>query len=162
MAGGALAPLDPEPVAIPAPPAEARLSIDTPLRLRREGELVTPRTFAFHDLFRNLLRRVSMLSQLHMDRPLALDYPSLSRASRAIELSVKDLRWRDWKRYSSRQQSELAMGGVVGTLVLPGDGLAPFWPYLWLGQWIHAGKGAVMGLGRYHIGAASLPERTPA
>jgi hypothetical protein len=160
-ADGVLKPLDPEPVHIPPPPEGVRLIIDTPLRLRRDGELVTPRTFAFHDLLRNLLRRVSMLSQLHTDRPLAIDYPSLSRAAREIELRAKDLRWWDWKRYSSRQRTELAMGGVVGSIVLAASELGPFWPYLWLGQWVHAGKGAVMGLGRYRMEAASLPDRTP-
>lgn len=39
----------------------------------------------------------------------------------------------------------------MGTIELAGDGLEPFWPYLWLGQWTHAGKGVVMGLGGYRI-----------
>ncbi|MEZ5581405.1 MAG: CRISPR system precrRNA processing endoribonuclease RAMP protein Cas6 [Candidatus Competibacteraceae bacterium] len=42
-------------------------------------------------------------------------------------------------------------GGIIGELTLTGDKLAPFWPYLWLGQWTHVGKGAVMGLGQYRL-----------
>jgi len=45
------------------------------------------------------------------------------------------------------------MGGLIGEIGLEGADLEPFWPYLWLGQWTHAGKGVVMGLGRYRIGA---------
>jgi len=43
------------------------------------------------------------------------------------------------------------MGGLIGEIELDGADLEPFWPYLWLGQWTHAGKGAVMGLGRYRF-----------
>ena len=43
------------------------------------------------------------------------------------------------------------MGGLVGEFELSDIGLKPFWPYLWLGQWTHSGKGTVMGLGRYRL-----------
>jgi len=46
------------------------------------------------------------------------------------------------------------MGGLIGEVELDGAGLESFWPYLWLGQWTHAGKGAVMGLGGYRIESA--------
>jgi CRISPR/Cas system endoribonuclease Cas6 (RAMP superfamily) len=49
------------------------------------------------------------------------------------------------------------MGGLLGRFSLAGEGLEPFWPYLWLGQWTHAGKGTSMGLGQYRIGGAGLP-----
>ena len=39
------------------------------------------------------------------------------------------------------------MGGIVGGFVLDMTGLAPLWPYLWLGPWLHAGKAATMGMG---------------
>jgi CRISPR/Cas system endoribonuclease Cas6 (RAMP superfamily) len=31
------------------------------------------------------------------------------------------------------------------------DALAPLMPWLWLGQWLHAGKNATMGLGKYRL-----------
>jgi CRISPR/Cas system endoribonuclease Cas6 (RAMP superfamily) len=52
----------------------------------------------------------------------------------------------------------MQMGGILGSFLLNGEELADFWPYLWLGQWTHAGKGATMGLGRYRIVTASLPD----
>ena len=36
-------------------------------------------------------------------------------------------------------------------LDLAGHDLAEFWPYLWLGQWTHVGKGTSMGMGAYTI-----------
>jgi hypothetical protein len=44
----------------------------------------------------------------------------------------------------------MTLGGVVGTWTLRGD-LAPLLPWLWLGQWLHAGKNATMGMGRYTL-----------
>ena len=73
------------------------------------------------------------------------------------------LRWHDWTRYSSRQQTKMQMGGLVGHLVLDGVRAQRYWKQLWLGQWTHVGKGTSMGLGRYRlVDAASLPsEQTP-
>ncbi|MGQ0594710.1 MAG: CRISPR system precrRNA processing endoribonuclease RAMP protein Cas6 [Gammaproteobacteria bacterium] len=56
---------------------------------------------------------------------------------------------------------ETPMGGLLGEIALDGAGLEPFWPYLWLGQYVHAGAATSMGLGRYAIGSASLPGGTP-
>ncbi|WP_420842151.1 CRISPR system precrRNA processing endoribonuclease RAMP protein Cas6 [Halorhodospira abdelmalekii] len=37
----------------------------------------------------------------------------------------------------------------------------PIWPWVWLGQWLHVGKGAVMGMGRYRYASqGSISEVT--
>ena len=64
--------------------------------------------------------------------------------------SDKHLTWRDWTRYSCRQQQKMELGGVVGSWQLTGE-LAPFLPFLHLGQWLHVGKEAVFGLGGYDL-----------
>jgi CRISPR/Cas system endoribonuclease Cas6 (RAMP superfamily) len=46
----------------------------------------------------------------------------------------------------------MQLGGVIGEWTLEGD-LAPFWPYLHLGQWLHVGKNATFGLGHYQLQA---------
>ncbi len=144
----ALPPAAPE---IPPIPSRVRFVFETPLRLRDGDGLITPERFTFSDLFRNLLRRISLLTYFHTDSPLETDFRSLSQASRRLQWSGRSLEWCDWTRFSSRQQERLQMGGLMGEAELSGRGLAPFWPYLWLGQWTHAGKGTSMGLGRYRI-----------
>jgi hypothetical protein len=42
------------------------------------------------------------------------------------------------------------LGGVVGAWTLTGA-LGPFVPWLRLGQWLHLGKSATMGLGGYQL-----------
>ena len=146
--------LQPSPPAVPEPPpcpARPTLHLLTPLRLTQDQRLVSQDRFRFHHLFSGLLRRISLLTSFHADAPLEADFAGLTRAARAVELAGARLRWHEWVRYSSRQDALLQMGGLVGEIELDGADLEPFWPYLWLGQWTHAGKGAVMGLGRYRL-----------
>jgi hypothetical protein len=154
--------LEPHPAAalnIPPAPAAVRLRLETPLRLQRDERLVTPDAFRFSDLFGPLLRRVSMLTYFHTDTPLETDFARLTGMARQVQLNGVKLSWKDWTRYSSRQKTEMQMGGLVGELVVRLAEDSPLWPYLWLGQWVHAGKGTSMGLGKYTIETASLPNQ---
>ncbi len=144
----------------PALPESFLVHFLTPFRAKRGGKLVTPERFEFSDLFSSLLRRISMLMYFHQDCDLQVDYAKLTRNGRKISLQDKKLEWKAWKRYSSRQQTLMNMDGVTGSITVSGCDLDDFWPYLWLGQWVHAGKATSMGLGQYKITAASLPDRT--
>lgn len=147
--------LSPLPMAAPAPPPcpeRFDLVFETPLRLKADGHYVTPETFGFGPLFSNLLRRISLLSTFHTDAPLDTDFAGLTRAARRVDIDETHLRWQEWTRYSGRQNTLMQMGGLRGRVRLSRcDALEAFWPYLWLGQWTHAGKGTSMGLGRYQI-----------
>ncbi|HXG31811.1 MAG TPA: CRISPR system precrRNA processing endoribonuclease RAMP protein Cas6 [Bryobacteraceae bacterium] len=135
----------------PDPPGRIRIEFLTPLRLRLREDLVTPETFRFHSFFVSLLRRISLLTYFHTEDPLEADFRGLAARARLVEFEGSALEWKDWTRYSSRQQARMQMGGVTGAAELRLAGWEEFWPYLWLGQWTHAGKGTSMGLGRYEI-----------
>ncbi len=156
--GEALSPLPQSSLSIPPIPTRLRVHLLTPLRIRREERFVGADSFRFADWFGSLLRRISMLTYFHTDTPLEADFAGLNRAAQDVPVYHAELRWDDWTRFSSRQQQKIQMGGLVGSFELQGSDLEPFWPYLWLGQWTHAAKGASMGLGRYRIDTASLPD----
>lgn len=143
---------------IPPMPEFITLDIHTPIRIKQQGHNLKAENFNFGALFGNLLRRISMLTYFHSDEPLETDFAALSQRARQMNFSHKNLQWYDWTRYSSRQKTEMNMGGVIGTLQLHSEGMEDFWPYLWLGQWTHAGKATSMGLGHYTINMTSLPE----
>ena len=145
---------------MPPVPDWLTLEILTPLRIKRDNHLVTPARFRFADLFGTLLRRISLLSHFHTEHPLEADFVGLTTRAADVRHHAPRLQWYDWTRYSSRQETTLDMGGIIGQFDLQGSDIAEFWPYLWLGQWTHAGKGATLGLGRYRILPASLPDRT--
>jgi hypothetical protein len=157
--GGSLAALPP---AIPEPPPAPdaiRIALRTPLRVKRDDHLVGPGEFAFHDFYRSLLRRLSLLCYFHGEHPLDLDFRELVEEARNIPIEDSELCWNDWTRYSSRQRTTMQMGGLMGRFtVRPSARFWPqFWRQLWLGQWTHASKGSSMGLGQYRVDDASLP-----
>ena len=129
------------------------LHIHTPLRLQQQGrplgvEQLTPRA-----LVAALARRIALLMEFHAGQP-GWGESARTIIHQAETLSdQRDLHWHDWTRYSSRQQQEMTLGGVLGQWSLHGspDTLAKLWPWLWLGQWLHVGKNATMGLGAYAL-----------
>jgi hypothetical protein len=139
--------------AVPPPPIfqgdSVTLVIDTPLRLQRNGHPIDARALTARDLLVALVRRIALLHEFHGAGPLPLNFRALAQRAEAIE-SDKELRWRNWQRYSNRQQQKIALGGVVGRWRLSGD-LGPFLPFLHLGQWLHVGKEATFGLGGYNL-----------
>jgi hypothetical protein len=144
---------------VAAPPVEPcpnRIAIElsSPLRLVEAGRLVGPDALRPRHLLMSLLRRVSLLAERHGPAPLDLDYRGLKASAETAEFADQSLRWAEWRRWSGRQHQLVPMGGVLGTLALPLRGLEPFWPFLALAPWVHAGKGATMGLGAIRIATA--------
>jgi hypothetical protein len=123
------------------------LHFESPLRLQRNGHPIDGRQLAARDLLVALVRRVALMHEFHGAGPLPLDFARLAALAEKVE-SEKNLHWRDWTRYSSRQQQKMALGGVVGDWTLRGD-LAPFTEFLHLGEWLHVGKEATFGLGGF-------------
>jgi CRISPR-associated endoribonuclease Cas6 len=147
--GEALSAHPPQVPVAPETPQKVRLYLGTPMRIKRDGHFVGPDDFAFRDLFGSLLRRISMLTYFHTDTPLETDFAGLAAAAHRVPRPSTEIRWQDWMRYSSRQGTTMEMGGLLGTVDLDMSGTEHFWPYLWLGQWTHAGKGTGMGLGSF-------------
>lgn len=143
---------------LPDMPKKINIAFHSPVRIKQDNKNLSDSHFNFSALFGSLLRRISMICYFHTDTPLETDFSGLSVAARNIQFSAQKLHWYDWTRYSSRQQTEMQMGGLLGSLSLDMEGLGDFWPYLWLGQWTHVGKGTSMGMGAYTIEPASLPD----
>lgn len=138
-------------------PGLVQVQLCTPLSLRRNGNALAADELRFADLFSSLLRRLSLLCHFHGDESLETDFQALTAWSKDVRLLESRLTDRRFRRFSSRQVRSMPFGGIVGTMTLAGETLRPFWPYLWLGQWSHAGRAATMGLGRYRVlDAASL------
>lgn len=140
----------------PALPKQIQLNFHSPVRLKQNQKNIVAESFSFHAFFSALLRRISLISYFHTDTPLDTDFAGLSRRARDVPILSRRLQWYDWSRYSSRQQTEMNMGGLVGAVTLDTEALTEFWPYLWLGQWTHVGKGTSMGMGGYTL-SADLP-----
>ena len=142
------------PDALPA--REVSLEFVTPLRLQQQGRPLRAQELSPRKLVADLLRRVSLTAEFHAGVPSAVpNAVALVQHAEAL-WDERDLRWQDWSRYSSRQKQEMTLGGLVGRWTLRGE-LGPLLPWLWLGQWLHVGKNATMGLGRYTLHTCALP-----
>ncbi len=130
-------------------PGELTLRFITPLRLQKNGHALPPEKLDARTLLMALVRRTSLLAEFHADGALVKDFAPLLAASNAVQ-ECKHLVWLDWTRFSSRQQQKMALGGVVGDWTISGP-LTPFVPFLQLGEWLHVGKEAAFGLGRYTL-----------
>lgn len=129
------------------------LTLHTPLRLQHQGHPVRPQALTPRKLVADLLRRITLLAEFHADRPgLVTDASALVRQADTLAHRPA-LRWQDWSRYSSRQQREMTLGGAMGEWTLEGE-LGRLHPWLWLGQWLHVGKNASFGMGRYTLHCA--------
>lgn len=127
------------------------VTFETMTRLKDAGAYVT--SPEFHVLLRALLRRISALSYFHCGVRLEADYRGLGERARAVALAVNETRWQDWERFSGRQKEWMSLGGLVGRAVYRGE-WREFWPWLALGEWVHVGKNATFGLGKYCVGSS--------
>lgn len=153
------APAPPWAGAPESPTVALELQIQTPLRLQQQGQPLRPHQLSPRVLVANLARRVALVLEFHAQQPTWGDQvPPLIAQAQALGQRL-DLTWFDWMRYSSRQQQEMTLGGVLGTWTLEGSTpvLETLWPWLWLGQWLHIGKNATMGMGGYRLQAPPSP-----
>lgn len=148
------------PALLAVPPAPSSLQslalqIYTPMRLQQQGRPLRPQQLGARALLATLARRVALVLEFHAGQTQWGEQVPQVAALAAQVHDERDLRWHDWTRFSSRQQQEMTLGGVLGrwTLSAPGETLAELWPWLWLGQWLHIGKNATMGMGGYKLEA---------
>jgi len=141
----------------PGAPAKLRgltLHIRTPLRLQHQGRPLGVADLTPRALVAAVARRSALLMEFHAGQAAwGESAKAVTHKAQEALTDQRDLHWHDWTRYSSRQQQEMTLGGVLGRWTLHGDAdtLAALWPWLWLGQWLHVGKNATMGMGAYAL-----------
>ncbi|WGE85079.1 CRISPR system precrRNA processing endoribonuclease RAMP protein Cas6 [Actinobacillus equuli] len=124
------------------------IKIQTPLRLQENGKPLRENYINAERFFISLAKRISLLSEFHY-QPLNLNFEQIKQDISQVKEN-KNLRWQDWTRYSSRQDRRMKLGGVVGEWHFAG--LSPrLAQLLYIGQWLHNGKNATFGLGKYQI-----------
>ncbi|MCG3200108.1 MAG: hypothetical protein GHCLOJNM_04638 [bacterium] len=131
-------------------PSSCELILETPLRLKFEGELMN-RELDLREFLKATCRRLWALCSSHGERcSEGIDFrPLLERAPPPNVLSSR-FGWRDLTRYSNRQKAKIKISGTVGSCHLGGE-LEAWWPLLVGAEEVHVGKGTVMGLGKVRL-----------
>lgn len=125
-----------------------RLSIiiETPVRVKTDNRLSNDLPF---DVFiRTCLRRISSLFSCYGDGNPQLDYKGLAERAKSVRIADKKLHWFDWRRYSNRQEDEMQLGGLMGSITYEGK-LGEFLPYIRFCTEAHIGKQTSFGLGKF-------------
>ncbi len=124
------------------------VELDTPLRLVVEGQLTSRPTFL--DLIRSLHRRTFLLRHFHCEgNGESLD-PVFLECAKSVVSRGDTLEWKDASRFSTRQQRSIPIGGLRGRLHYEGD-LGLLRPLLRAGEYVHVGKNATFGLGKFRV-----------
>lgn len=123
----------------------------TPLRIKYDNRLTD--ALPFHVLVRSLLRRVSGLFSSFGQGEPDLDYSGLVQRSQDVSIRHSRLQWLDNRRFSSRQDREMLIGGLTGRIEYEGE-IQEFLPLLELGSILRVGKQTTFGLGQmeYRVG----------
>lgn len=130
------------------PPEQVTLRFLTPTRILVRKRPVTEPPFRL--LAFQMLRRILELLHFHVPgTELEWDLRPLLEKADAIE-TVHRLTWRDWNRFSNRQQRKVTLGGFLGEMTLQGD-LGPFEGLLRTAEIIHIGKGTTLGMGKFEL-----------
>ncbi|MCX7705312.1 MAG: CRISPR system precrRNA processing endoribonuclease RAMP protein Cas6 [bacterium] len=125
------------------------LKFISPTRIKSDSTLT--KDLSFELLMKTLLRRISLLKKNYCENgKLEIDYDALMEKARKIETVFSNLKWYDWQRYSTRQNTSMKLGGFVGEICYKGN-LSEFMNYLKIGELIHIGKNTSFGLGKYVI-----------
>jgi hypothetical protein len=132
---------------------EIVLSLLTRLRLKHDNALVHNAPI-FAIFFDRLLGRINSLSALYGKGMLVppTEKHRLLALAKNVELahSASNVCWVDWERPQKAGKDAMSFGGLLGAMRYTGK-LAPFMPWLTLGQWTGIGGKTSFGLGKYHM-----------
>ncbi len=124
------------------------LAVDflTPIQVKYNPKLQT--NLYFYTFAAHLFTRLDMLSYVYCGKALEADFKGLIIRSHWIRTKESNLFWVNSE--PTAEDSYYRMGGYTGSIIYEGN-LEEFYPFLVLGQYLHAGKGATYGFGKYRI-----------
>jgi CRISPR-associated endoribonuclease Cas6 len=135
----------------PVPASRAIVAFKTPADLKRKGQRID--RLDGPTFFRRLIRCIGTLVESYCTIPPdaePCDFHALGALADQVTVTEQDIEMQVWERYSNRLEGKHPLSWLVGHALLS-DIPEPLWPYLILGQWVHVGKSASFGQGRYEV-----------
>ncbi len=124
------------------------LNFRSPLRVKSGGQIADH--VAFRTLVGSALRRLAQLQYFYCGAPLELDFRSYLQEAETVRTEAQQVRWVEWKRFSSRQKTAMNIGGIWGAITyisVP----AKYLPVLRIAGHVHIGKLSTFGFGKYTL-----------
>lgn len=130
--------------------SELKLSLATLVRLQHHGGFLRPEQFDPPTFCWAIFRRYLTVAEVYSN--LTIDDAFKQHIYQQIQqvTGTANLEWVEWIRYSNRQKKFMNLDGLRGDIELQNISDELYY-YLYLGQWLHVGKGCVFGLGQYTL-----------
>ncbi len=129
--------------------AAVTLEFVTPTQILHQNRPVFDLNFEI--FFRSLLRRASLLAEIHGGQKWELDYKQIiSNACASVHATNRHFHRQDWERYSNRQERRMNIWGFAGRISFVGE-IKPLLPLIKLGEHIHVGSKTSFGMGKYVV-----------
>ncbi|MCM8771961.1 MAG: CRISPR system precrRNA processing endoribonuclease RAMP protein Cas6 [Candidatus Omnitrophica bacterium] len=125
-----------------------RIKFITPVKIKHEGKFIQIPEFPI--FLKAILRRISQILYFWCDYKEKQDFSEILKEAEKIRIEECNLKWFDYKRYSTRQNREMKIGGIKGEIIYKGE-IGKFYPLIKAGSYIHIGKNTSFGLGKYII-----------
>jgi CRISPR-associated endoribonuclease Cas6 len=135
----------------PPPASQAVVAFITPADLKKKGQRID--RLDGPTFFRRLIRRIGTLVETYCTLPPdapPCDFSALAALADQVVVAEQTVSLQTWERFSSSIDAKHPLSGLVGTARLTNIA-EPLWPYLILGRWVHVGKSASFGQGRYEV-----------
>lgn len=125
-----------------------QIAYRTPTEITYQG--VPVRSPDFHHLIKRLRDRINAIAWFYRGTLLNIDYAEFGKRAETIRTVESNIEWADRQRLSSRTRQRHPIGGFLGRVVYAGN-ISEYIPLLRLGEFVHVGKHAVWGNGRFEI-----------
>ncbi len=125
-----------------------RIHMLTPLRIRRNGELLDK--LDFPTIIRNITRRMEMITGRYggwSDKTEAGRIRTLSQDVSTVKERLESV---SMERYSNRLGKKMDFDGLMGDIWFEGE-ITPFIPWLFAAQILHIGRNTTFGMGRIQV-----------
>jgi hypothetical protein len=124
------------------------LQIQTPLRIRRQGKLVTD--LDFPTLIRNITTRMTELTEGYGGSVNNIEIEKLCEEAKCVSLNTVVTHFHKMERFSNKLNEKMDFSGIMGVLTFEGE-LTPYTPWLNAAQLLHIGRNTTFGCGKIEI-----------
>ena len=125
-----------------------KIQFQTPLRIRRNRELLEKITFA--EIFKQCSLRLKFLSENYGQR-LEYDYQTLMKRAKTVEVVSNKLWKHGLSRRSNRQNRTFDLDGMLGEIEFQSDNFSAFLPFISACEFLNIGSASSLGLGKYKL-----------
>lgn len=115
----------------------------------KKGATKPMRVPEFHVVVKRLRDRINRLATAYCGTELQVDYKELGTKAEGVKILSVQGGWQERSR-KTRAGERQDLSGFVGSITYEGD-FEEFLPLLRLGEYLHVGKNAAFGNGRYRI-----------